>query len=182
MIILSTDGGPHTADKWAAATAEMLVPLGAIDDGARRTAAMRLQADVADALMPHHQGVADAEANGLAENGSDHLLTDFDSDDYVPDALAAVIKAAKGTLWEAHFSESAVQEQIALVLASHFNTGADVARQWHADANPDCPIAAAYKAERHSETVIPDDEAIAPAIQPEPYVAPTPAPADPPAA
>ena len=156
-MVLATDGGPHPADKWASATAEMLVPLDAITDGHRRNAAKRLQADIADALEPHHKGVHDAEKAGIKANGFDHFDTDFDHTNHTPDALATVIACAKGTLWEDHFAKPEVQAVAAEVIASHFNSGADIERQWHADRSPEHPVAIAYKTARHYETPQPID-------------------------
>ena len=155
MQILTTDGGPHPADKWATATAEMLVPLDKLTDGHRRNAAKRLQADIADALEPHHQGVHDAERAGIAAAGFDHFGTDFDHTAHTPPAVAAVIAASVGTPWEGHFADPTVQAIVAQVISTHFNTSADIERQWHADRNPDHEVAIAYKAARHSETVVP---------------------------
>ena len=124
----------------------------------RKNAALRLQATIADLLGPHHQGVHDAERGGLAASGSDHLLTAFDADVHAPAALATIVGAAKGTEWEAHFADPTVQAIITDTVRNHFNTSAMIERLWHADRNPADPVATAFKARHHNETVVPADE------------------------
>lgn len=158
MQILATDGGPHPADKWAVATARELVPTESVSDGTRLIKALKLQAAVAEALEPHHQGVHDAERTGLKANGSSHLLTDFDAGVHTPDALEAILAASSGTPWEGHFADPEVQTAVVGVLSNHFNTSASIERQWHCDRNPTDPIAVAFKAQHHNETVVPTDE------------------------
>lgn len=148
MQILATDFGPHPHDKWALATARMLVPLEGVKDADRQIAAMRLQIAVADALSPHHEGVQTVERDGLEANGDDHFADEFDPANHVPAAIAAVVKASKSTLWEAHFADPEVQKIVGDVIGSHFLTASNIEREWHGRRNPDSVAAAAF-IERH---------------------------------
>jgi hypothetical protein len=149
MQILVTDGGPHPSQKWALASARQIVPLAAVTDPERMTAAMRLQADVAEILDGHHSSVQDAERAGLSERGDDHFAHHFAADSYVEDAIAEIQAAAVGTPWEAHYADPTVQAVIAEVLEGHFRSSSHVERMWHADRNPESTVAQAFKARHH---------------------------------
>ena len=159
MQILSTDHGTHPMDKWAVATANQVVQTKPGAEGKRVIAALKLRAAVAEILMDHHQAVNDAEKSGLAANGGEHLQTPFDASNHTPDALEAVIDAARGTVLEDLFVlNPAFQAEVASVLTNHFNTHAHVERQHYADQHPNCPISQAFLAQHHYETVVPADD------------------------
>ena len=147
MQILSTDNGPHSAEKWAMATARELVPTNLVTDGERLIQALKLQLGVAEALVVHHAAVHTKERAGLAASGGEHLLAPFEPAPHTSPALAAVQAAAEGTPWEAHWALSSVLEAAWGVLESHFSTSAHVERSWHADRNPSDPHCAAFRAQ-----------------------------------
>ena len=61
-----TNGGPHPPDFWAQATAEHIAPINPDMTGQRRRLALRLQAAIEDALLPHHAAVQEAEQSALS--------------------------------------------------------------------------------------------------------------------
>ena len=150
MRVLKTDGGPHSPEKWAVATAEHICPIDDKVDGDRLLAAKKLQTAIAEALMPHHDKVQATERGHLHAKGDDHFDNPLDPTQHLDEAMAAIIGAAKGTPWEAHFSQADVQAAIRHEVGTHFASAMDIERQIHADKHPHHPKARAYKAARHS--------------------------------
>lgn len=158
MQILTTDFGPHPHDKWALCTARELVPLAGVKDAARQIAAQRLQADMAEALEPHHQGVQTSERDGLKANGDAHFDNEYDPTAHAAAALDAVLAVSKGTLWEDHFAAPGVPQVVLSVLARHFHTSSSIERMWHADRNQGSAVAQAFKARHHGHETATHDE------------------------
>lgn len=136
MQVLVTNGGPHPPESWAIATAQHIAPIDEElqkTDGARHLAALKLQAAIADALVPHHANVQAHEKSSLASLGDAHLSSELGASDCVDEAVVAVQQAAKGTPWEAHFQEPEVIAAIHHEIHVHFRTAQQIERQWHCD-------------------------------------------------
>lgn len=129
--IMVTNGDAHPPEQWAVVTAEQLMPMdGDIAEG-RRIEAMKLQAAIAEALMPHHEEAQTAERSKLKEVGDDHLDTPHDTTPHVDGAIDAIQAAARGTPWEAHWQKPEVVAAAQSVLDSHFETAKQIERHWY---------------------------------------------------
>ena len=154
MQVLITNNGPHSPEKWAVATAEHICPIDAsamTED--RLLAAKRLQLAIAEALMPHHAKVQNHERAGLKAKGDDHFDSPLDPSHHLDDAMVAIIGAARGTPWEAHYAKPDVQAAIRQEVGIHFATAQDIERQHHADRHPQHKKAQSYKAMRHAQEI-----------------------------
>ena len=145
--VLITNGGPHPADKWAVATAEMIFPAEtASADNA--LAAKRFQLDIAEILEGHHAGVATDEKAKIAANAA-HIKSAQDYHGERADkAVADIVAKSKGTPFEAYFAREEWQAVARPIIGSHFATNADIHRSWHADANPESEPAKTFRANR----------------------------------
>lgn len=154
MRALITNNGTHSPEKWAVATAEHICP---IDESAmsadRLLAAKKLQVAIAEALIPHHTKVQHHEKGALKEKGDEHFDTPCDPSIHLDEAMAAIIAAAKGTPWEAHYARADVQAAIRQEVGNHFATAMDIERQHHADKHPHHKKAQSYKAMRHAKEI-----------------------------
>ena len=130
-MILITNGGAHPPEKWAVATAEIIFPTDNVRDSNRLLQAKKLQFAIADALVPHHTDVQTAEKGKLATLGDAHLDTPHDPLEAAQKALADIVALAKGTPWELHFADAAVQAEIVQEIGNHFATAEHIERQWH---------------------------------------------------
>lgn len=143
--IITTNGGPHPADKWAMTSAEEIFPMqDAALTGDHLIAAQRFQLDLAEVLEDHHDNVQTGEKESLTSH-DDHCDNEIEVEHHIKAALAAVVEKSKGTVWEAHFAKPEVQKAVEVVLESHFKSAAHIERLWHADRNPDNGAAHAYK-------------------------------------
>jgi hypothetical protein len=145
--LMITNGGPHPPDLWAQATAEHIAPLGNDLTGKRRIAAMALQAKIIEVLEPHYTAAQEAERDHLVAD-EDRLLSEMNPPEHVDAAVRAVCDAAKGTEWEAHFSQPDVIATIHEAMMHHFATAQHIERGWHIDRNPAHPHAATFNAMR----------------------------------
>ena len=158
MPVLITDGGDHTPEKWALATAQMLAPVDLNAPNAR--AALDLQAKLADILGPHHKRVQDGERASLQANGDDHLASDYTAPDHAEAAfedVAAAFRAVDpglkrpgdGKAWATFPDDPEWAAAVKALLASHFTTSQVNARFWHCDRPGASEAAIAWKAGHH---------------------------------
>ncbi len=144
--VMRTNGGPHPADKWAEATASHIIEIADHVAGEKRGAGIKLQAAIIDILEADHAAVATGE-HAKVHASHDHLQTPLDASQHVgmDTTVRAIIAAAKGTPWETDFAAPEIAEHLKALLTSHYNTNADIQRQYHCDRHPDAPQAQAYK-------------------------------------
>jgi hypothetical protein len=133
VMILKTDGGPHSPETWAVATANMLVPLDENMQGARLLQAEKLKVAIAEAMVPHHSNIMTNERSKLTENGAAHYPSPFGSEEDVNAAVASIQAASAGTPWADHYQKPEVTEALKDVLHNHFSTAQDIERSWHKD-------------------------------------------------
>ena len=138
--VLITNGGPHSAEKWAECTASHIMQISDHVAGERLAGARKLELAILTILEGHHTTVQTGEQTALATlkaketdarlnaapDASEHLDVDA--------AVAEIVAAAAGTEFEPHFALPETQTYIKDLLVQHFNTNIDIARQWHADA------------------------------------------------
>lgn len=133
--VLITNGGPHSAEDWAMATARHVVIIGEGMQADKSILALKLQATVAEVLVKHYAALQDAEKQKLAADSA-HLETPLEAEAEANAAIADIAEASKGTPFEAHFADAEVQNAMRYVIASHFMTAQDIERSWHLDRNP----------------------------------------------
>jgi len=138
--ILKTDGGPHSAEDWAMATAGMLLPMDNLSGG-KLLQAQRLQIAVAEALVPHHATVQNAEREHLLANGANHYDVALGAGQDVDAAMTAVQAAGAGTPWEEHLKDPKVVAAMREVIHNHFMTAQHIERSWHKDRAAAAPAA-----------------------------------------
>jgi len=148
MPVLKTDGGDHTPEKWAMATAQMLAPVDLNAPGARQV--MNLQGQLADLLVPHHKKVQDGERASLAASGDAHLANPLTPKDFVDAAYAEVVAAFNASPYAAKTQDPDWQVEVKSLLAAHFATSQFTARSWHADRPGASPEAIAWKKSFHA--------------------------------
>jgi hypothetical protein len=142
--VMSTDGGPHPPEKWAALTASQVIDIASSADGALLSAARDFQAKVESVLVRHHSLAQEHERAGLATEGTDRLASDIDTSGHVPDAVDDVIALSRSTSFAAHFAKPEVRAYLERLLHEHFHHSMHIERQWHAAEHPDHPEAAAF--------------------------------------
>jgi hypothetical protein len=143
--VLITNGGPHSSETWAMATAEQIFDIGSSVAGDRLMQAQKFQLTIAEALVPHHEAVQVNEREKLADN-VEHINTPHDIEDYLDSVMHDIVAAAQGTPWQDHFNRSDVQDAARQVIAGHLLTNLHIERMCYVDRNPDCEVSQAYKA------------------------------------
>lgn len=150
--VLITNGGPHSASKWAEATASHIIDIASHVAGERREHAIKLQAAIIDVLEKHHTTVQHGERLKLqGTDGHARLAIPCHEHEHcsVDDVVEDICLAAKGTPWEADFQKSEMITGLAQLVASHFATSVHVERSWHADRHPDNEHCKAFRAQHN---------------------------------
>lgn len=143
--VLTTDFGPHPAEKWAAITAQELLPADAPTARSNMRAHQRLRADFMDVLTKHHGNAQADEQKRLEGVGEAHFdkphegPTDFDG------LVTELRGVAKGTPWEGHLFNPVFVAAIEEVVTNHTHGIRHVERCWHADNNPHIAAGQAYR-------------------------------------
>jgi hypothetical protein len=157
--ILTTDGGPHSADKWALATTGQILQAVFSTAASETAAARKFEIALLDILAPHHEKVQTHERGKIAEHGMDRLGHPIDPREHCDEVVAAIVAAghaagsvvnAEGVTIDlgAHFDKPDVQAALAGLVGAHFASAMDIERSWHADRNAHHPEAKAYRAAR----------------------------------
>jgi len=146
-----TNGGKHPPEFWGQVTAEHIVSVGESATGARRIAALEMQARVQRTLTEHHALVGENEASNLDNSAGASLMDACDLTDRVDAAVKDVQAAVMGTEWEPQFFDPEFVDQMRAEIASHFAANALVERSHWADNNPATQHAAAFRAMHHPE-------------------------------
>lgn len=133
--VLSTNGGAHPPEQWAVTTSEFLVDIDPSVTGDRLIAAKKLQAAVAEVLMPHHTNTQNGERSALGQSNHEQLFAPMDSHFEAEAVYEKVAACAKGTPWEYHFQRDDVRREAIAVIEQHTNTVKHIERQWHCHRN-----------------------------------------------
>lgn len=141
--VMTTNGGPHPADKWASETAGEIISYVKVDDNADtpeaalvRRAKPRLELDIAEALEDSHRVNILAERAALAIHDTERLSQPFEVDeDHLDSGTEAVVSVAKkyGAPFADAFDSDNGRSIVRQALKVHFTTAHDVERGWHAD-------------------------------------------------
>lgn len=160
--IMTTNGGPHPADKWALVTAGQIMEGVFGKDTAETIGARKLEIALLDILLDHHGKVQTRERGKISEHGMDRLFHPVDPREHCAAVVAEIVAEAKkiGRVeiadpekpgqtktvdLGAHFEKPEVQQVLAGLIGAHFATSMDIERQWHADRNKDHPDARAFR-------------------------------------
>lgn len=156
--ILITDGGAHSPEDWALATAAMLMQAFEVKEGPRSAqleiAKDRARARVAEIMIEHHKTAQDVERKLLADGAHDRCFCELNAAEHVEidrcikdirDALQPLLdivqtkEVKKGVFgvnvdtmgFEDHLMKI-VKERVEIDLCSVM----DIERKWHLDRNP----------------------------------------------
>jgi hypothetical protein len=146
--VMTTDHGPHPAEKWAEQTAAQIVQISETAPEAKLAEAREFQRKVTAALTGHHQLVQDRERDHLRTKGAARHADHLDPSEHLDDAIDAIVAAAKGTSFAAHFARPEVLGYLRQTVGGHFATAMHIERLWHGD---DGDAADAHRA-RHGLT------------------------------
>lgn len=150
ILITNNTDGNHSPDQWAMATSEMVAEATDLD-GEKLVAAQKLQAKIAEVLVKHHGDVQRDEAEALkADPQHVHKAFHHALKADLNNIVAEIVKAAEGSQWEEHYKRKDVQQAVRAVVENHLHSSMHVERLCHADRNPKCQYAAAYKAMHHN--------------------------------
>lgn len=132
---LKTDGGPHSAESWAMATADMLVSVPAGSSSEVEAQARKLRGKIVDVLERHHGDVARAETEGLAAQGDARLAEPIDHSDKAADVVSELRNLARGTRWEQAVDAPGFVLAAHDLVRGHLEENARIHRSWHVDRN-----------------------------------------------
>lgn len=154
--IMITNGGPHSADKWADMTTKTILDLIQISDDAdtpEAAAARQSKRELSPVLfkifMEGCQCVQDEERTALDKEGCKRLGKKLTPHSHADEALAKFHDAIEFTPFAAHFKQPEAEAIIRQIIAQHLANAQHIERSWHADRNPDAPEARAFRA-RHA--------------------------------
>jgi len=172
MLLLATDNGPHTPESPAGWTAGQIIDTSAAwgsSDDLSYNDAIRLRDRVEKALIAHHREVQDRERQNLKERGSEHLAVAPEASADVADALETIMQVIVSRdeygapvfppSIRTHFDNPAGRLALTNLLVRNFHEVAMIERSWHAQGDPDHPMAKAFlavKSDGHLALARPD--------------------------
>ena len=133
VTVMTTDGGPHSAEKWAVTTAGAIIKIGADASGRNESEARKLELAIIDALEDAHGDVQAHERWKIAEHGHERLSHALDPSPHVDGPFEAILALGLASAWAEHFAKPETQAGIRNVLANHFASSMHIERKWHAD-------------------------------------------------
>lgn len=148
--VMVTEGGPHSPDTWAEATADQIIDISADAPDTKLAEARMFREKLVEILSGHHQLVQEQERGQIDEQGHARLIHDLDVSECVDAPAAEIVETARGLSFESHFAKPETQAYLRQVLGSHFATSMHIERSWHADRHPDTDEARAFRAKYHS--------------------------------
>lgn len=131
--ILTTDNDSHSPEAWAALTADMVFPIDPDIAPERRPLAMRVQADIAMALVKHHAAVIDTERSKLKAHGDEHLHAPHDATQTADEAIQVIKAVVKDSPWAEKWNDPKVVKVARDLIAGHMHDAQRVERKWFAD-------------------------------------------------
>lgn len=146
--IMITDGGSHPAELWAQMVVDDICQLGPNLDPKQQAAALRMQADMMEALTPLFELLLTQERDALHGDLA-RIASGVDPAPHLDDCLKAVLGAAAGTRWEPLFSDDENVMKLRQLLGQHIASLMHTERSWHADRNPGHDAAVAFRQLHH---------------------------------
>ena len=151
--VMITNGGTHPPEKWAEQTVAQIIQVSKEALGDAAIAARRLELRMLDVLETAHAEVQAAEKKLIKDLGLALLEQDIDPTPHVQKPLDALVEAAAGTPFEAHFAKPEIRDYLRRVLGQHFGTAMHIERSTYGDGFPGHSIAIAYK-QRYSQGIV----------------------------
>lgn len=153
--VMTTNGGPHTANTWAVVSGEEIVNLASSDgltgrpvdaDGSvlgmpldfknDALVARRFQQDVIEAVAKYHKKAEDHELAQLADKADQHLYAEVDGPMDLDACIAEIQVLADQTPWAAAYHAPAMVEYMRDVMTHHTKPLRLQHRHYHAHRNP----------------------------------------------
>lgn len=147
VIVMKTDGGPHSAEDWGRVTTDKIMELIVVEPTATPESLNdyhKFQASLLDAMTEKHGFVQRRERSLLADQGVSHLADPIDPADLANQALAEIVGLTSGTVLSSHFMRQEVQNEIYRTVGQHFSDNIHIERSWFAEGLPDDESARAY--------------------------------------
>jgi hypothetical protein len=141
-FVLLTDNGTHPADKWADMIAKLCFPISEDIAQNKWLLANAVQAQIAVSISGLVQKVLDIEHRKLLDD--DRLLSPYDVNPYVNDALTLIYTETDKSLW-AEYMRS-MEKPLRDELTRQFTSIQHVERLYYAEHNQDLETARAYRA------------------------------------
>jgi hypothetical protein len=129
--VLITNGGKHSNEKLAVATAGQIIQIAANSGSEDAVDGRKLENQLIDILEAHHARVSEHEVDSLMADNS-HLVKHLDPEPHM-DVLDEIIAAGLASKWKKHFEKEDVQQHIRNTIASWTATNMFMHRQAHAD-------------------------------------------------
>jgi hypothetical protein len=167
--ILISNGCAHSPEKWAYASASMLLDAIRVDPNSPRYIELELKKDairpqIAVALLAHHDKVQTGERKILAEGQHDRLAADLDASEHTDvDAAADEVYKLTAPLLETSLlfaggdvtsdpeeTHGHLKRCIRERVEQDLRTNMHIERSWHSDRHPDNPHSIAFRAKFHS--------------------------------
>jgi len=148
MRLMTTNGGPHPADKWADVTTDAILDLIQISEDstspdalAGRAAKRDLRQILFDIFNDHHAAVQSFEQRHLkdkvttCEAAEAHVQGPLDVAFHVSGSITMgeVFKALDATPFAAHFAKPEVQAVLTQIVGQHTADVMHIERRWHQD-------------------------------------------------
>lgn len=137
--VMTTNGGSHPVEKWAAESAAQIVDVIVIDPDSIvfetvAAAKSKFQELLKETLVEDHACVQAHEVAAITEHGHARLSYDLEpEEDHLTQAVDAVQSLADATMFGPHFRKPEVRTFVRSTLRSHFTTVKQIERSWYAD-------------------------------------------------
>ena len=130
---LITNGGTHSPEKWSATSCEQIIKIAANAAGEQAVAGRRLELKLLDVLERHHGILQEEEKDCLSHYGTDRYDHPINIKNHVNETFDEVLAASKGSPFENHFMQKAVQEHVREVIRKDMQSIVEIERSWHKD-------------------------------------------------
>lgn len=143
MYILKTDGGAHTPQEWARATAAHIIQIAEQVPDAKLNEAKEFERRIIELLTSHHADVQEAEREHLARNAVARFAAPLTSkyipldDEQIHLPIRKILSLAEGKSFASHFEQDHIGDALRDMLRRDFASIMHIERSWHADLNPD---------------------------------------------
>lgn len=149
VAYLSTDGGPHPAEKWGAVIADQIIKIEehGVSSNMIRSAGFDLRNEIAVAAEKVVALVQSMERAALAEHGAARLDRGLDDVRSAVELLVAdILFETSKTVFAGHFDADHVRVYLTNLAIRSLSTVLWIERSWFADQHPETDQAIAFRA------------------------------------
>jgi hypothetical protein len=168
--VMTTDGGPHTTDRWAYVTAKKIVDTFVVVPTSPQKVELEVAKDAARAeiykiMERHHKAVQSKEREALKQGDHARLITKLQPKEHtdIEEAIEEIVQALQPVLKRCNFVEQVqtadtpfpaknraetnqdIYDMVAASVFCDMNTVMDIERSWHADKNPENKHSVEYR-------------------------------------